>query len=94
MTKQQAGRYILKAISDKADDGGLEISLGRISFLAVFVSCMVCWASGHEIPSTQEVVLLSLLGYIFGSKVSVMAGKFMGGGKQNDDDSNEPPPRV
>jgi hypothetical protein len=93
MTKQQVGRYIVKALSDKADDGGLELSLGRISFLAVFVSCMICWVGGKDVPSTQLTTLMLLVGYIFGSKVSVITSKLISG-KRDDEDSDEPAPRV
>lgn len=57
-------------------DGGRALSLGRVSFLAVFTLAMWKWAHDVDPATTMVATLASLLGYIGVTKVvDVIRGK-------------------
>lgn len=45
------------------------LSVGRVLLLSCFILAMIRWAGGHDIVGTQLTVLLTLIGYVFGTKV-------------------------
>jgi hypothetical protein len=49
-------------------DGTKKFSLGRLILLSLYVSAMISWSSGLEIPETMLTILLTMTGYTFGTK--------------------------
>ena len=45
-----------------------KFSLGRVFLITLFVSSMILWMSTKEIPNTMLTVLLTFIGYTFGTK--------------------------
>jgi hypothetical protein len=54
-------------------DGVKVVSLGRLSFLAVFAIALWKWAHDTNPPDTMMTVMYALLGYITASKLPFMS---------------------
>lgn len=62
-------KEILTKIMAPATEGG-NLSIGRLMMLVCFGLAAYTWGIKHtEIPNTQLTVLLTLIGYILGTKV-------------------------
>jgi hypothetical protein len=59
---------ILAKLAAPATEGG-NLSIGRVMLLACFILAMVKWVKGIEIPDSQITILMTLIGYVLGTKV-------------------------
>ena len=57
---------LAKIIAPATESGNL--SVGRTLLLLCFTLAMWKWAHGLDVVSTQQTVLLTLIGYVFGTK--------------------------
>ena len=79
-TKQKALQLLGGLLMEKNKDGIWTISLGRVSFWAVFVPALIIWISGNgllsdgislkDISPNHLTVLLTLAAYNFGKKLT------------------------
>lgn len=58
---------------EKTPEGNKKFSLGRLLLMVLFGMSLVLWGGDKEIPQTMLTVLLTFVGYNFGTKaVSVI----------------------
>lgn len=48
---------------------GGKLSIGRCMLIIVFITAMIKWSLGTEIPTSMLNVLMALLAYVLGTKV-------------------------
>ena len=77
-------KELLARLLTPATDGG-NLSIGRVMLIVCFVLAMWRWAHGVEIMSTQLTILVSLLGYVFGTKVLSGVKGMLGNGKNSEE---------
>jgi hypothetical protein len=53
---------------EKTPENSVKFSLGRLLLVCLFVAAMIMWSTGRDIPSTMLTVLLTFIGYNFGTK--------------------------
>lgn len=46
-----------------------KLSIGRLLLISMFVLSMFQWSQNLDIPSTLQVVLLAVIGYVLGGKI-------------------------
>jgi hypothetical protein len=62
-------KTIVKGIFCEKDlNGEQKFSLGRFLLIILFVGAMFSWMSGTDIPQTMMTLLLTMVGYTFGTK--------------------------
>ena len=71
-------KTILHGMFFERSAGGLKYSLGRTLLIILFISAMIMWFSGREIPQTMLTVLLTFVGYTFGTKAVNVIEKIKG----------------
>ena len=61
-----AGKVFNGIVSVLIENG--KLSIGRLLLISVFILALVRWSQGVDIPTTMVTILMSLLGYVLGSK--------------------------
>ena len=61
-------KELLAKILAPATEAG-NLSIGRTMLILCFVFSMWKWSHGADIPDTQLTILMTLLGYVLGTKV-------------------------
>jgi len=87
-SKHKMLQFVGGLLMEKNDDGHYVASLGRIAFWAVLIPALHIWVAGHgmleggealkDISPNHLTVLLSLLGYNMGKKITDTASKMVG----------------
>ena len=86
--KHKLIQFVGGLLMEKNDEGHYVASMGRIAFWAVLFPALHIWVSGHgmleggeavkDISPNHLTVLLSLMAYNFGKKITDTVGKVMG----------------
>ena len=71
---------LAKIIAPATESGNL--SVGRVMLIACFILAMVKWVKGIDIPDTQLTILMTLLGYVLGTKVLTGVREIVGSVKE------------
>ena len=61
----------------KEPDNSKELSLGRVSFIALIVASLYIWLSGSgqgDIPDNMQNIIIALMVYVLGGKVTSKIG--------------------
>lgn len=59
-------------------DGSKMLSLGRVAFITLFASAMYVWMKlGSDIPSTMENILIAVMVYVLGGKVTTKVSEIV-----------------
>ena len=60
-------QFLAKLVAPATESGNL--SVGRIMLISCFTLAMIKWVKGIDIPDSQITILMTLLGYVLGTKV-------------------------
>lgn len=67
-------------------DGSKMLSLGRVAFISLFGSAMYVWIRlGTDIPGTMENILIAVMVYVLGGKVTTKVSEIVGQIKKYND---------
>ena len=53
---------------EQTENNQTKFSIGRLFLFVLFISAMIVWLGGSDIPGTMLTVLLTFVGYNMGSK--------------------------
>ena len=70
-------RLLFSAVSLILEKDTNRLSIGRVSFIILLGVALVKWTTGTEIPSTMMTVLMTLMGYVFSTKVTNIVTEFI-----------------
>ncbi len=62
---------------EKTHADGKKFSLGRLLLISLFAMSMVIWWGSTNIPTTMLTILLTLIGYNFGTKAVTVIEKLV-----------------
>lgn len=74
-------KELLAKIAAPATENG-NLSIGRTMMIICFGIAVYKWITGSEIPDTQLTVLMTLIGYILGTKVLASVKDMIGNVKE------------
>jgi len=46
-----------------------KLSIGRVLLISMFILAMLKWSQNLDVPTTLQVVLLAVIGYVLGGKI-------------------------
>lgn len=62
-----AGKVFKWIVSVLIENG--KLSIGRLLLISMFILAMFKWSQNLDIPSTLQVILLAVIGYVLGGKI-------------------------